>query len=286
MPISFLKRRQTNDRAEMTFIDHLEELRWHLIRSLVAVAIFAVLIFFNIQWVFDKIIAGPVMPDFVSYRWLCTISHKLWLGEALCMQPVKVDMINTEFGGQFFSSFSIAFVGGIIAAFPYIFWEFWKFIRPALRPGELRHTQFVIFWVTFFFFLGASFGYFILGPFTFNFLAGFQISGVGMVKTLPTIKDYIDNLTNIILGCGVAFELPVLAWVLTKVGLITPMFLRASRKYAIVIILIAAAIITPSPDWVSQAIVFLPLFLLYELGVLISARVYKEELEQESKEWS
>lgn len=286
MAISFLKKRQKDPKAEMTFIDHLEELRWHLFRSLLVVMIFALLIFFNIKWVFDEIIAGPIMPGFVSYKALCDFSHWLHLGEALCMQPVKIDMINTKFGGQFFSSFSIAFVGGLIAAFPYIFWEFWRFVRPALRPGELRHTQFVIFWVSFFFFLGASFGYFILGPFTFNFLASFQISGVGMVKTLPTIEDYIDNLTNIILGCGIAFELPVLAYVLTKVGLITPRFLKASRKYAIVLILVAAAIITPSPDWVSQAIVFLPLFMLYELGVIISARVYKQELKEELQEWS
>lgn len=286
MAVSFLKKRQKPDRAEMTFIDHLEELRWHIIRSLLAVLVFAILIFFNINWVFDNIIAGPIMPDFVSYKALCDLSNFLYLGDALCMTPVKVEMINTEFGGQFFSTFSIAFVGGIIGAFPYIFWEFWKFIKPALRPSELKYTQFVIFWVSFFFFLGAAFGYFILGPFTFNFLASFQISGVGMVKTLPTIKDYIDNLTNLILGCGIAFELPVLAFVLTKVGLITPSFLKAKRKYAIVLILIAAAIITPSPDWVSQAIVFLPLFLLYELGVIISSKIYKEEQKKELEEWS
>jgi sec-independent protein translocase protein TatC len=159
-------------------------------------------------------------------------------------------------------------------------------VRPALRPSELKYTQFVIFWVSFFFFLGAAFGYFILGPFTFNFLAGFQISGLGLVDTLPTIKDYIDNLTNIILGCGIAFELPVLAYVLTKVGILTPGFMKRSRKYAIVILLIAAAIITPSPDWISQAIVFFPLYSLYELGVIVSARVYKQEQKKELEEWS
>ncbi len=286
MAVSFFKRRQTEERAEMTFIDHLEELRWHILRSVLAVVIFAVIIFINIKWVFDHIIAGPIMPDFISYRVLCDFSNAIGLGGSLCMTPVKIKMINTEFGGQFFSSFSISFVGGIIASFPYIFWEFWKFIRPALRPSELKYTRFVIFWVSFFFFLGAAFGYYILGPFTFNFLANFQISGIGMVETVPTVKDYIDNLTNLILGCGIAFELPVLAFVLTKVGLITPRFLKASRKYAVVIILIAAAIITPSPDWISQAIVFIPLFLLYELGVIISSRIYKQEQKEELKEWS
>lgn len=270
----------------MTFIDHLEALRWHLLRSLLAIAIIAVVIFLNIQWVFDKIIAGPIRPDFISYRAFCDLSHWLHVGDALCMKPVKIEMLNTTFGGQFFSSFSIAFVGGIIAAFPYIFWEFWKFVKPALRPTELKYTRFVIFWVSLFFFMGAAFGYFILGPFTFNFLANFEISATNMVQTKPTISDYIDNLTNLILGCGIAFELPVLAFVLTKVGLITPRFLKASRKYAIVIILIAAAIITPSPDWISQLIVFIPLMLLYELGVIVSSRIYKDEQKKELQEWS
>jgi sec-independent protein translocase protein TatC len=286
MAVSFIKRRNKEERAEMTFIDHLEELRWHIVRSLIAVLVIAVAIFLNIQWVFDKIIAGPIRPDFVSYKALCDLSHWLHVGNALCMNPVKVEMQNTTFGGQFFSSFTIAFIGGLIAAFPYIFWEFWRFIRPALRPGELKHTRFAIFWVSFFFFLGAAFGYFILGPFTFNFLASFEISASNMVKTRPTISDYIDNLTNLILGCGIAFEMPVLAFVLTKAGIVTPSFLRASRKYAIVVILIAAAIITPSPDWISQLIVFLPLMLLYELGVIVSARVYKQEQKKELEEWS
>jgi sec-independent protein translocase protein TatC len=286
MALSFLNRSQTEERAEMSFIDHLEELRWHILRSVIAVMIIAVAIFFNIQWVFDKIIAGPIRSDFVSYKAFCDLSHWLHVGDALCMKPIKIEMLNTTFGGQFFSSFSIAFIGGVIAAFPYIFWEFWKFIKPALKPSELRYTRFAIFWVSFFFFLGAAFGYFILGPFTFNFLATFEISATNMVQTRPTISDYIDNLTNLILGCGIAFELPVLAFVLTRVGIITPSFLRSYRKFAVVVILIAAAVITPSPDWISQLIVFLPLMLLYELGVIVSARVYKEEQKKELEEWS
>ena len=143
----------------------------------------------------------------------------------------------------------------------------------------------MIFWVSFFFFLGAAFGYFLLGPFTFNFLAGFQLGSRGTIRTLPTLSDYIDNLTNIILGCGLAFELPVLAHILTRVGIVSPSLLRSTRKYAVVIILIVAAFITPSPDWMSQLIVFIPLFLLYELSILVSERVYKET-EKEQEEWS
>ncbi|HXL58554.1 MAG TPA: twin-arginine translocase subunit TatC [Chitinophagaceae bacterium] len=278
--------RRSRGRAEMSFVDHLEELRWHIIRSLLAILVFAAVIFINIKWVFDNIIAGPISPNFVSYRAFCDFSHWLHLGDSLCLPPLSINMQTTTFGGQFFGSFSIAFVGGLIAAFPYIFWEFWRFVKPALKPNELKGTRFVIFWVSFFFFLGAAFGYFVLGPFTFNFLANFQVSALNIVQTKPTINDYLDNLTNLILGCGIAFEMPVLSYALTKIGLITPHFLRRSRRYAIVIILVVAAIITPSPDWISQTIVFIPLMALYELGVAVSARVYMQEQKKELEEWS
>ena len=189
------------------FVDHLEELRWHIVRSVVAILILAVIIFFYHDWVFDNIIAGPINPNFVSYKALCDFSNWLHLGNSLCLQPINVTMQTTTFGGQFFSTFSIAFVGGFIGAFPYIFWEFWRFVKPALKPNELKNTRFIIVFVSFFFFLGAAFGYFILGPFTFNFLATFQISSLNMVQTRPTINDYLDNLTNLILGCGIAFRI-------------------------------------------------------------------------------
>jgi sec-independent protein translocase protein TatC len=159
-------------------------------------------------------------------------------------------------------------------------------VKPALKDGETKNTRFIIFWVSFFFFCGAAFGFFLLGPFTFNFLGGFQLGTKGMLTTRPTFADYVDNLTNIILGCGLAFELPVLAFILTRIGLITPKYLRSTRKYAIVVILIVAAFITPSPDWMSQLIVFIPLFFLYELSILVSARVYKQEQAKEKEEWS
>jgi len=284
--MALFKRNNGTEQAEMSFIDHLEELRKHIIRSILAILIFAIAIFVYIDWIFENIIKGPINPDFISYKALCDFSHWAHMGDALCMPPVKVNLQSTTFGGQFMGSISIAIVGGIIAAFPYIFWEFWRFIKPALKEKELKGTRFIIFWVSFFFFCGAAFGYFLLGPFTFNFLAGFQLGTEGTIITLPTFSDYLDNLINIILGCGIAFELPVLAYLLTKIGLITPSYLRRTRKYAAVIILIAAAIITPSPDWMSQLIVFLPLFFLYELSIIISARVSKEQERRDQEEWS
>ncbi len=270
----------------MTFIDHLEELRVHIIRSVLAILVAATFIFIYRNWIFDYIVTGPINPDFISYRVLCHFSHWAHMGDALCMPPVKVNMQSNTFGGQFLGSISMALVGGVILAFPFIFWEFWRFVKPALKEKETRNTKFVIFWVSFFFFCGAAFGFLLLGPFTFNFLAGFQLGTKGTIVTLPTFADYIDNLTNIILGCGLAFELPVLAFVLTKIGLITPAFLKKTRKYAIVVILIIAAFITPSPDWMSQMIVFTPLWILYELSIIVSSRVARDQKKQDEEEWS
>lgn len=283
--MALFNRTASAEKEEMSFIDHLEELRGHIIRSVVSILVMALVIFIYRNWIFDNIIVGPINKDFVSYKALCDFSHWLGIGEALCMPPVEVTMQSTTFGGQFLSTISMAIVGGIILAFPYIFWEFWRFVKPALKEKEIKNTRFIIFWVSFFFFCGAAFGYFLLGPFTFNFLAGFQLGTENMIVTRPTFSDYLDNLTNIILGCGLAFELPVLAYILTQIGIITPSFLRATRKYAVVIILIVAAFITPSPDWMSQLIVFIPLFLLYELSILVSARVFKKLEKDKDKEW-
>jgi len=284
--MALFNRNRGEEKAEMSFIDHLEELRQHIIRSVIAILVMAAIIFIYRDWVFDNIITGPINPDFISYRALCDFSHWAHMGDALCMPPVKINMQTTTFGGQFLSSISLALIGGLLVAFPYIFWEFWRFIKPALKDKELKNTRFIIFWVSFFFFTGAAFGYFLLGPFTFNFLGSFTLGTKGVLETRPTLTDYLDNLTNLILGCGIAFELPVLAFILTKIGLITPTYLRKIRKYAVVVILLAAAIITPSPDWMSQLIVFLPLFALYELSILVAARVTKQKNKEEEEEWS
>ncbi len=271
---------------EMAFVDHLEALRWHIVRSLIAILFFAILIFIKIDWVFDRVISGPLQNDFVSYIAFCDLSHWLNLGNALCMPPMHIKMQTTEFSSQFMSSITIAFVGGFIAAFPYVFWELWRFIKPALTPGEIKSTRGSIFFVSLFFFSGAAFGYFLLGPFTFNFLSNYTIGTSQLLETKPTLNDYLENLVNIIIGCGLSFELPVLSYVLTKIGLITPDFLKTYRKYAIVIILVVAAVITPSPDWTSQMLVFIPLFLLYQFSIVVSKRAYKEMIKKDNEEWS
>jgi len=282
----FLKRRLKNDSAaEMSFIEHLEELRWHVVRSCFVWILSAIAIFIKIDWVFDKIIFAPAQSGFITYDLFCKLGHKLGIGDSLCMPPMNLQLQGNTISGPFMSALSIAMIGGLIVTFPYLFWELWRFIKPALSPKEIKYSRGSIFWVSLCFFSGAAFGYFLLAPFTFNFLANFSLGTVGAYKYIPTLDDYIDTLNNIILGCGISFELPVLAYVLSKIGLITAEFLRKYRKYAFVIILILAAIITPSPDWTSQVIVAIPLILLYEISVFIAASVDKKKAKEE-KEWS
>lgn len=265
----------------MSFMDHLEVLRWHLFRSALVLITVAIFVFIYVDWIFDHIIFAPAKKDFVSYTGLCNLSHKLHLGDALCMPPIDIQLQGNTVSGPFMSAISISFIGAIVIAFPYLVWELWRFVKPALSPKEISYAKGSIGWVSLCFFTGAAFGYFLLAPFTFNFLANFQLGTLGVYKYMPTLDDYIDTLTSLILGCGVAFELPVLAFVLSKLGLITPKFLKNYRKYAYVVILIVAAVITPSPDWTSQTIVAVPLIILYEISIVISKRVDKQRVKEE-----
>jgi sec-independent protein translocase protein TatC len=285
--LQFLKRGGgTGERAEMAFIDHLEELRWHIIRALLAIIICGIFVFANIDWIYDNIIAGPINKGFVTYNWLCQLSHKAGWGDKLCLPPANVELQSTTFGGPFITSITMSFICGFILAFPYVFWEVWKFIKPALKPNELKNTRGSIFFVTFFFLCGVAFGYFLLAPFTFSFLTNYKLGTGAIIVTRPTIADYTDNLVDIIVGSGLAFELPVVSFVLTRIGLVTPRFLVEYRKYAYVALLVIAAVITPSPDWMSQMIVVVPLITLYEISIVISRRVYKQEEKKEKEEWS
>ena len=229
-----------------------------------------------------NIIFAPAHSDFISYSVLCRLSHTLHLGQSLCMPPVNIQLQGNTVSGPFISAINISMVGGLVIAFPYLFFELWKFIKPALSSKELKYGRSSIFWVSLCFFLGAAFGYFVLAPFTFNFLANFQLGSTGSYKYLPTLDDYISTLNTLLLGCGASFELPVLAFVLAKIGLINARFLKFYRKYAYIIILVVAAILTPSPDWISQAIVSLPLILLYEISILLVKKIDRERKKEES----
>jgi sec-independent protein translocase protein TatC len=273
------------EQAEMGFFDHIEELRWHIIRSVLVWLSAAITIFVFIDWVYDHIILGPANENFVTYGALCRFSNWLHLGDSLCMPAVKINFQVTEVNGTFTSAINIAIIGGIIIGFPYIIWELWRFIKPALTHKERSYATGSIFYVSLCFFTGVLFGYYLLAPFTFNFLAGFTLGKTGVIQYRPSINDYIDSLTNLLLGCGIAFELPVFCYVLAKLGIVSAAFLKKYFKFAFVIILVVAAIITPSPDWTSQFLVAIPLTLLYWISILLAGMVDRQKAKEE-KEWS
>src|SRR4030095_9674126 len=267
----------------MSFIDHLEELRWHIIRAVVAVLLGAIIVFIYVREIVDKILLAPAHDNFITYKWLCNAGHFFRLGNSLCMAGTKVSFISTAMTGQFISSFTVAFVGGFILAFPYVFWEFWRFVKPALSEKEKQNTGGVIFWVSLLFFMGVAFGYYVLTPFMVNFYFSYSLSPLIEIK--PTFSDYIENLIYTTVGIGVLFQMPLLVMLLAKIGIVTGSFLRRYRRHAFVLILIAAAIITPSTDPFSLAVVTVPLYLLFEASIILASRINKRQ-EKELKEWS
>jgi sec-independent protein translocase protein TatC len=284
MALSLFNRNKENGRAEMSFIDHLEVLRGHLFRSVLAIAIGAIVVGIYNKFFITKVLLGPTHASFPTYGIICSIGKALHLQDALCMQGLAIKMQSTSVAGQFSMWFSIVLIGGLIIAFPYVFYEFWRFVRPALTKKELDRTRGVIFWVSFLFFLGVFFGYFVIAPYTLNFFGNFQLDE--NIENHWTITSYIDTMIPLILGTGLAFQLPLVMLFLANVGLVTGSYLSKMRKYAIVIIFIVAGVITPGPDVVSQMTVALPLLLLYEISIILCRRVEKKEKEEEEKEWS
>jgi sec-independent protein translocase protein TatC len=280
--LDFFNKRKKDPNVEMSFIDHLEELRWHLIRSVIAILAGAILIFIFVRQVVDLVIFAPTRADFISAKWLCNLGKNIGT-DALCFTQVDAKFISTQLTEQFISSFTVAFVGGFIVAFPYIFWEFWRFVKPALSEKELKKTRGMIFWVSFLFFLGVGFGYFILTPFMVNFYFTYKLSE--QITVMPTFSDYMENLIYTTVGIGVLFQMPLLVMVLARIGIVTGRFLRKYRRHAFVLIIIAAAIITPSTDPFSLTIVTIPLYLLFEASIIIASRINRRQ-EKEMKEWS
>jgi sec-independent protein translocase protein TatC len=271
---------------EMSFLEHLEELRWHIIRSVLAIVIFMIIAFIFKNVIFDKIILGPKNPAFITNRLLCSFGEALmgwfnWSTNALCINTKPLNLINIKMSGQLTTHITVSMVAGLILAFPVILWEFWKFFKPALKPNEARYAQGAVFAASMLFFTGVLFGFFLLAPLSIHFLSSYEISPE--VTNQINIRSYIGTLTSICLATGLVFELPIIAFFLTKIGLITPTFMRKYRKHAIVVIFIIAAIITP-PDVFSQTLVAIPLLILYEVSILISARVMKQK-EKSRKEF-
>ncbi len=257
---------------EMTFLEHLEELRWHLIRAFIAILIIAIAAFLFREIVFDKIILAPKNPDFLTNKLLCLLGEKVNIPN-LCINTKSFQLISIKMAGQFTMHITTSIFAGIILGFPYLFWEFWRFIKPALYEKETKHTRGAVAISSFLFLTGVLFGYYIIAPLSVHFLGSYNVSD--QVINQINLKSYIGTITSVTLAAGVTFELPILVYFLSKAGLITPGFLKKYRRHAIILILILAATITP-PDIFSLILVTFPLLLLYEVGIIISRNIYKK----------
>lgn len=264
----------TTQDKEMSFLDHLEIFRWHLIRSIIAIVFFAMIAFIFKDIVFDIILLGPKYPTFPTYKALCAVSQYLGLKDAFCITESPFSLMNISMSGQFSTHITSSIFAGFIVAFPYVFWEFWRFICPALHANEIKMAQGIVFFSSILFLLGVFFGYYVLAPLSVNFLGSYQVSS--SVANQISLTSFISTVTTVSFATGIVFELPVLTYFLTKIGLLTPDFMRVYRKHAIVVILILAAIITP-PDVTSQILVLLPLIVLYEISIKISERVVRHQ---------
>ncbi len=268
---------------EMSFLDHLEELRWHLVRSVAAIMVGMIVAFIYAPWIFENIIFAPSHIDFPTFKWLCALGELTGAQEALCVKPFVFKIQSRYMTGQFTMQFLAAFVIGFIVSFPYVFWEIWRFIRPGLHIKEKQNSRGAVFAVSFLFLLGVSFGYFVLVPMMTWFFSSYSISPT--IVNEFDITSFVSTFVALVFGSGLLFQLPVVVYFLTKVGMLTPEFMRTYRKHAYIVILIIGAIVTP-PDPLSQMLISMPLFLLYEISIFISSYVARRrrlDEEQEAK---
>lgn len=274
MPLDQLheQERLQSERGEMSFFDHISELRKHILRSVLAIAIGGIAAFLNKEFVFETLIFGPKNPNFITFRVMCDFSRKMGLGDAGCFAPPQFNLITRQLGEVIMQHLFVSFWIGLIVAFPYVIYEVWRFISPGLHEFERRAARGIIVVCSFLFFFGVAFGYFVIAPFSISFLAGYTLEGL---EVAPTLDSYVSYMTMFTLPTGLVFEMPIVVYFLAKIGLLGPATMRAYRRHAVVALLIVAAIITP-PDVVSQTIVGIPLFLLYEISILVAARVKRK----------
>lgn len=278
--IKAIKEKGKTLEAEMSFFDHIEVLRWHIIRSVIAIAVFAMLSFTFYDFVFNDIIMGPKNLDFWTYRMMCKVADLMSL-PGFCVDRIPFNIINTELAGQFMLKINSCLLMSLALGFPYLLFEIWLFVKPALTDIERKSARGFVFYASILFAIGALFGYYIVVPLSVNFLANVSLSDE--ITNQITIDSYLSTIATLTLGCGVVFLLPILVFILSKLGLMTPEFMRASRRYATVVILIIAAIITPTADVITLLTVSAPMFLLYELSIMVSANVRKKKEEAEKE---
>ncbi|SHM60341.1 sec-independent protein translocase protein TatC [Cyclobacterium lianum] len=261
----------------MSFLDHLEQLRWHLLRSISAILVFMVLAFLAKSFVFGEVILGPSRIDFITYRVLCQMSDFFSL-PALCIDKLPFIIQSRQMTGQFSMHITSSLVVGLIAAFPYVFWEVWRFISPGLYDREKSAARGAVFFVSLLFFLGAGFGYYILSPLSINFLANYQLDP--SIANEFDITSYVSTLAMLVLASAVMFQLPIVIYFLTQAGLVSSAMLKTYRRHAIVVILVLSALITP-PDVISQILIAMPILVLYEAGIIIAKRLEKKRRKEE-----
>ncbi|MFN8319467.1 MAG: twin-arginine translocase subunit TatC [Saprospiraceae bacterium] len=254
--------------AEMGFLDHLEALRWHILRAALSILICGIIVFSAKDFTFNTLIFGPLRQDFITYRFLCS------LGEAACLTPPQITLTTREFGEQFFVHFTVAFWLGLIMSFPLVIWEIWKFVKPGLYDNERKVTRGIVFVCSFLFISGVMFGYFVIAPFAITWLGNYSV-GTATVNA-PTLSSYVNYMTMFTIPTGLIFELPLGAFFLGKIGIISSAFLKTYRRHAIVIIFIVAAIVTP-PDVVSQILISMPVLLLYEVSIMVVKSVERKD---------
>ncbi|MCL6265312.1 twin-arginine translocase subunit TatC [Flagellimonas myxillae] len=270
---------QTNPN-EMSFLDHLEVLRWHLIRSVLAVVIIACFAFVMKSFIFDTVIFGPKRMDFPTYRFFCNIATFFGATSDFCADSFPFTIQNRTMAGLFSAHIWTSIWAGVIIGFPYILWELWRFISPGLHENERKYSRGFILVASTLFFMGVLFGYYVVAPLSINFLGTYTVSEE--VTSEIDLSNFIATVRASVLACGILFELPIIIFFLTKIGLVTPEILKKYRKMALVVVLILCAVITP-PDVTSQIIVAIPVLMLYQASIYISSIVVKKEAKKEKQ---
>ena len=263
----------TEAKKEMSFFGHLEEMRWRLVRSAAAILLIAIVIFIYTEPILELVFIGMSKTDFITFRAMCSMGHTLGLGETLCISEIPIQLTSIKLSGQFSTNIYFSLIGGIVIAFPFIFYQVWGFVKPGLKQKEITATKGIVLYASLLFLVGIGFGYFIISPLTIQFFGSYSMSEA--ISNMPTINDYIGMITSTTFWSGLLFELPIVIYILGKLGIVSPQFLRTYRKHAIVIVLILAAIITP-PDFISQVIVAIPILILYEVSILVAVRSAKK----------
>jgi sec-independent protein translocase protein TatC len=266
--------------AEMSFFDHLEALRGHLIRASIAIVVFTAVVFYYYDWIFETIILGPSKSTFWTYRMLCKLGVALHR-DGFCVSNVKIHLINTELAGQFTLQINSALIIGITLGVPYLIWEIWRFIKPALHDKERKAATGFVFYACLLFFLGVLFGYYVITPMSINFLSGYTVSAA--IENLIDTDSYLSSVATLTLATGIVFQLPILVYILANLGIMTPKFMKETRRYAIVVILIIAAVVTPTPDMLTMTVVSIPLFVLYEVSIIVAGLVEKRKIKKEEE---